>query len=500
MFDPQRQHPVAAITKALDVIRGNFITILIVIFIGGGDEDIFLVYWILGLIAILLVWGGVSWYRFSFEVTDGELRIEQGVLVRKKLYLTSDRIQVIDISAGVVQRLFGLVAVEIKTAGSTSKEAKISALTREKAEALKAQLRRVMDKEEIEEPDNKEEEFRKTYTLAPRDLLIAATTSGRMGVALSLVGAGFSQIDQFVSDERIYQFIENNMPRSTSASLIVLSIIAILVISWIFSFLSALIAYYDFKVEVRESELIISRGLFERTQLTVPFNRIQAVQIKEELMRQPFGYASLVIESAGYGESQGNSTTLFPLIKRKEMYDFLEEVLPEYNVAIEGDKDKKPPRRSLRRYLLRMIWWSLPVILILWSIFPSYGMYGLFLLVPALLLGYQQYRDAGIRSEDHTIVLSARLLSKTTAIIKKYRMQATVLKQNPFQSRLQLRDFTVHVASGNQGRSFTVHDFDEQDVGTFWEWMMHEGALSSSEELPPGPGHDDAESLSITED
>lgn len=501
MFDPQRQHPVAAITKALDVIRGNFLTILIVIFIGGGDEDIFLLYWILGLIAILLVWGVISWYRFSFQVSDGELRIEQGVLVRKKLYLTSDRIQVIDISAGVVQRLFGLVAVEIKTAGSTSKEAKISALTREKAEALKAQLRRVMDEEEVEEPDNKEEEFRKIYMLDPRDLLIAATTSGRMGVALSLVGAGFSQIDQFVSDERMYRFIENNIPQSTSASLIVLSIIAILVISWIFSFLSALIAYYDFKVEVRENELVISRGLFERTQLTVPFNRIQAVQIKEELMRQPFGYASLVIESAGYGKSQGNSTTLFPLIKRKEMYDFLEEVLPEYNVAIEGDKDKKPPRRSLRRYLLRMIWWSLPVILILWSIFPSYGIYGLFLLVPALLLGYQQYRDAGIRSEDHTVVLSARLLSKTTAIVKKYRMQATVLKQNPFQSRLQLRDFTVHVASGNQGRSFTVRDFDEQDAGNFWEWLMHERSLSSSEEgLPSGTGHDDAESLSITED
>lgn len=503
MFDPQRQHPVAAITKALDVIRGNFITILIILFIGRGDEDIFLLYWILGMIAILLVWGVVSWYRFSFGVTEGELRIEQGVFVRKKLYLTSDRIQVIDISAGVIQRLFGLVAVEIKTAGSTSKEAKISALTRKKAESLKAQLRRVMDENRAVESDEKEkEESRKRYTLSSRDLFIAATTSGRMGVALSLVGAGFSQIDQFVSDEQIYRFIENNMPQSTSASLIVLSIIAVLTISWIFSFMSTLIAYYDFEVEVRENELVISRGLFERIQLTIPFNRIQAVQIKEELMRQPFGYASLVIESAGYGESQGNSTTLFPLIKRKEMVDFLEEVLPEYNVAIEGGNYKKPPRRSLRRYLLRMIWWSLPVILILWSLLPSYGIYAWFLLAPALLLGYQQYRDAGIRSEGHTIVLSARVLSKTTAIIKKYRMQATVLKQNPFQSRLQLRDFTIHVASGNQGRSFTVRDFDEKDTGNFWESMTHEPLLSSSEtELPSqNNGKDGFESLSVSKD
>lgn len=510
MFEPQRQHPVAAITKALDVIRGNFITILILLFIGGGDEDILLAYWIVGMAVILLVWGVVSWYRFSFQVADGELRIEQGVFVRKKLYLTSDRIQVIDISAGVIQRLFGLVAVEIKTAGSSSKEAKISALTREKAEALKAQLRRVIDKaEEGAETRGNEGEERgrtaeaeplKTYTIAPRDLLIAATTSGRMGVALSLVGAGFSQIDQVVSDERMVQFIENNIPQSTSASLIVLSIIAILVISWVFSFLSALVAYYDFKVEVRENELVISRGLFERTQLTVPFNRIQAVQIKEELMRQPFGYASLVIESAGYGESEGNSTTLFPLIKRKEMYDFLDEVLPEYNIAIEGESDHTPPRRALRRYLLRTIWWSLPVILIFWALFPSYGLYGLLLLVPALMLGYQQYRDAGIRTEDHTIVLRARLLSKRTAIVKKYRMQATRLKQNPFQSRLQLRDFTIHVASGNQGRSFTVRDLDERDARSFWEWMLHEPSSAPEGEKKPENGNNDAESLPVSED
>src|SRR5690625_145320 len=163
MSDPQRQHPVAAITKALDVIRDNFITILIVLFIGGGDQDSLLVYWILGIIVFLLVWGAISWYRFSFEVSEGELRIEQGVLIRKKLYLTSDRIQVIDISSGVVQRLFGLVAVEIKTAGSSSKEAKISALSREKAEALKAKLRRVIDENVKEEPESADETSHKTY-------------------------------------------------------------------------------------------------------------------------------------------------------------------------------------------------------------------------------------------------------------------------------------------------------------------------------------------------
>ncbi|MCW9708637.1 PH domain-containing protein [Fodinibius salsisoli] len=470
MSEPQRQHPVAAITKALDIIRGNFITILILIFIGGGDQAVFTLYWILGTIVALLVWGVISWLRFSFQVEEGELRIEQGVLIRKKLYLTSDRIQVIDISAGIVQRLFGLVAVEVKTAGSSSKEAKISALTQSKAEELKEKLRHGQAPQAVQEAEDEEEKkFVKKYTLDTKDLLIAATTSGRMGVALSVVGAIFSQIDQLISEEQMYQLIETHIPRSTSLSLVIMSAIAILVVAWMLSFVSTIIAYYDFEVEVRDNELLIGRGLFERTQLTIPFNRIQAVQVKEELMRQPLGYVSLVIESAGYGDSQGNSATLFPLIKKGDMYTFLEEVIPEYNYTI-NDGYQRVPRRALRRYLLRMLWWTLPVILLAWGTVP-YGYYAWLLLVPAMLLGYQQYRDAGIRNEDGTLVLSSRLLSKKTAIVKKYRTQATIIKQNPFQRRLNLHDFTVHVASGNQGRSFGVRDLADDTVYEFWQWM-----------------------------
>lgn len=480
MSEPLRQHPVAAITKALEIIRGNFITIIVIIFIGGGgDQANITLYWILGTIVCLLVWGVISWLRFTFKIEDGELQIEQGVIIRKKMYLTSDRIQVIDISAGVVQRLFGLVAVEVKTAGSTSKEAKISALSREKAEELKSLLRKKNGDKDLDEEVGEVEE-KQIYTLTNRDLLIAATTSGRFGVALSLVGAAFSQIDQVISEEQMIRFIESNLPHSTSTTVIILSIIGVFIFSWILSFMGTIIKYYDFAVEVRENELLISRGLFERTQLTVPFNRIQAVQIREELLRQPLGYASLIIESAGYGDDQGNSTTLFPLIEKEKIYDFIDAVIPEYKTGADPTQ-KQLPNTALRRYLLRMVWFSLGIIILAWSTIP-YGIYSWFILIPALILGYQQYRDAGVASDKKTIVMSSRLLSKTTAIIKKYRVQATEMKQNPFQSRLDLSNLTVHVASGNQGRSFTIRELPEHHAIAYWEWLANGKSKRSDHE------------------
>lgn len=477
MFELQRQHPAAALANAFDIVRANFVTILILIFVGsGGREANFTLYWILGTFLFLLIWGIISWYRFEFSVSDGELRIEQGVLVRKKLYLTSDRIQVIDISAGVIQRLFGLVAVEVKTAGSSSKEAKINAITRAKAEKLKALLRK-----ESEKNDNIEEvepvSQRNVYALDTRDLLVAASTSGRFGVALSVVGVAFSQVEQLISEEQMIRFVETIIPRSTNASMIAMSIIAIIAIAWLFSFASTIIKYYDFVVEVRENELLISRGLFERTQLTIPFNRIQAVQIKEEVLRQPLGYASLVIESAGYGESEGNSTTLFPLLAKPQIYNFIDKVIPDYQMEI--SEKNRVPSIGLRRYLFRMLWITLPVILVVWSSIP-YGVFSWFLLIPALLLGYQQYRDAEISRGEDTLVLTFRLLSKTTAMVKKYRMQSCQIQQNPFQKRLSLSNFTVHVASGNQGRAFTVRDVDIAVAMDYRTWLSNGKTLSTN--------------------
>jgi len=470
MFELQRQHPAAALANAFDIIRANFITILILIFVGsGGREANFTLYWIIGTFIFLLIWGVISWYRFEFSVSDGELRIEQGVLIRKKLYLTSDRIQVIDISAGVIQRLFGLVAVEVKTAGSSSKEAKINAITRVKAEKLRTLLRKKSENSD-ETQDVEPVSQRKVYALDTRDLLIAASTSGRFGVALSVVGVAFSQVEQLISEEQMIHFVETIIPRSTNASMIVMSIIAVIAIAWLFSFASTIIKYYDFVVEVRENELLISRGLFERKQLTIPFNRIQAVQIKEELLRQPLGYASLVIESAGYGESEGNSTTLFPLLAKPQIYSFINQVIPDYQMEI--SENSNVPSVGLRRYLFRMLWISLPVILVVWSSIP-YGVYSWFLLLPALLLGYQQYRDAEIGRGKDTLVLSFRILSKTTAIVKNYRMQSCQVQQNPFQERLNLSNFTVHVASGNQGRAFTVRDIDITTAMDYRAWLSN---------------------------
>ncbi|MDZ7771324.1 MAG: PH domain-containing protein [Balneolaceae bacterium] len=481
MSEPTRQHPVAALAKVVDIIRQNFLTILIVVVAGGtSDEAIWNLVGLGGVAVVLLVWGVLDWLRFTYRVEEGELRIHQGVFVRKKLYLTPERIQVINITSGLVQRMFGLVAVEVKTAGASSKEARISALHREQAEQLEHMLRKkaapASEGEGVREDyfpgsDRATEESgtrSDIYELGLRDLVVAASTSGSFGVALSIVGGFFSQIDQLVSEEQMMAWAERFTPNMPSTNLVILGVAAVIAISWLLAFLGTIIKYYGFQVEVKEEELVIVHGLIEKKQLTIPYNRIQALSMREELLRQPFGYVSLHLESAGYGDQGSNTATLYPLLPREDARDFIRRVVPEFDADLSGGREG-PPRRAMRRYLLRMTWLGLGFALPFWFFVP-YGGWALLALPLAWLLGWAQYRAAGIGVRDGSLVICRRVLSKTTAVVKRYRVQAAELKQNPFQRRLHLLSCQVTVASGSQGQSFSVRELDRETAHRYWLW------------------------------
>ncbi len=61
----------------------------------------------------------LAWRRFTYRMEDDEFRVESGVITKKKKYISLERIQTVNTSEGIFQRIFGLVRVQIETAGGT---------------------------------------------------------------------------------------------------------------------------------------------------------------------------------------------------------------------------------------------------------------------------------------------------------------------------------------------------------------------------------------------
>jgi putative membrane protein len=457
-------HPAAMLIDAIRIVRRSLSAFVIpgVVFLASRGFDVQTIVLVLfGALVVAVFaafWGFLSWRATTYEVAGGVFRLRWGVVQKNERTIPLDHVQSVDTVQGIIQRLFGVVEVRIETAGGGASEpdASLAALDRADAEALRREI-----ESSRREPVETEDDAGPTILrrLRTRDLLLAGATSGQIGVALSLIAVASQLFDDVLSESLAQRLLETFAPRSVTTALLYVLILGLF--AWLLAIGGTVLAYTGFTLSRDGDFLYIRRGLLERREATIPLARIQAVRIVEGLLRQPFGLASLRVESAGYGEDAGVSTTLFPLLPRKEVHTLLLDAAPEFAVA---PPLNALPRRALRRYVFRS---TVPFLfLISAATLFSYLVFdlaawvfaALLLLLPAALYGRLRYRDAGWALEEDRLVVRSRLLGRTTAIAPRRRLQSRATVRSPLQRRVRLATFQARVASGGGGAELRVTD------------------------------------------
>ncbi|MFC0559952.1 PH domain-containing protein [Halalkalibacter alkalisediminis] len=467
MNDFKRLHVAAIFVSFLTALRSFLIPLVLSLFLGSSNEPTgffrFEYIWI-GILLFIFLQGIGHWLTFRYRIMAGELYIQRGIFVKKKRYIQQQKVQSIDISAGVFQRLFGLVKLKVETAGGgTEPELHLSAVSREEAEDIRAQLLRknetshsVMDESGEMTIEAVEEKADYIWFLSKGHLLIAALTSSGIGLTISAVAALFSQVEQFLP-ESIYEQLFGFLAESGLALFIGLVVI-IIILSWCISFLGTLLKYGGFKIEKHGEEIVITRGLLEQRQLTIHTHRVTAIRVVRNIFRQPFGFATVYVESAGGGTNDEQlSTVLIPLARMKDIRGVFERILPNY--AIEYPL-QSVPRRALIRFLIRNAITPLVVtVLIGWLINPI-AYYGLIIVVICLIFGYLQYRDSGAGCDHTHFWLRYRKVSQVVVISERKKIQAAEIRTSFFQKRKALTSFRFSILSSVVGKSFMVLDLD----------------------------------------
>jgi putative membrane protein len=461
--EPRHLHPAAMLIDAIKTVRRSlsaFVIPGIAFLMSRGFDAGTIALVLLGALVVAVLaafWGFLSWRATIYEVAGGVFRLRWGVVQKNERAIPLDHIQSVDTVQGIIQRLFNVVELRIETAGGGASEpdASLAALDRAVAEALRREIAGSR-REPVETETSGPAVVRKLET---RDLLLAGATSGQIGVALSLIAVASQLFDNFLSQNLAQRLLETFAPRSVTTALLYVFILGLF--AWLLAIGGTVLAYTGFTLSRDGDFLYIRRGLLERREATIPLARIQAVRIMEGLLRQPFGLASLRVESAGYGQDAGVSTTLFPLLPRKEVHGLLLEAAPEFAVA---PPLNALPRRALRRYVFRS---TLPFLVLIFAAallsslvfdLAAWVFAALLLLLPAALFGWLRYRDAGWALEEDRLVVRSRFLGRTTAIAPRRRLQSRATLRSPFQRRVRLATFEAQVASGGGGAELRVTD------------------------------------------
>lgn len=501
----KRQHPVTILVNFFNALKQMIITVIAVVVLGTTGDGFgpgFMMIFFFVILLFSALSATISWWKFEYTLFPEELQIKQGLIFRKNRFIRKERVQSIDLNAHLVQRLFGLVEVRIETAGGGSEpEFRLVALTRDEALQIKKELREKgpsafkseeeaidaekTDNEKTFECDHKEqiddglkvpswvkdyyeaedeeidydwddldeEKIQADYEwkLTSGRLVIAAMTASGVGLAATFVAAISSQAPQFLPvwmfDAAISWFL-------ASSVLFILSIIfMILLIAWVFTTIGAIIRYGKFTLRRWGNEIHMSRGLLEKRQLTIKANRVTAVRIVQNPIRQLFGFYSIYIESAGGGTKEEDlSTILVPLCRKQEAAIIMAETLPEfaYERSFEG-----LPGKSLRRYIIKL---SIPaLILAIFAVYyVPYGWLAFAFPIFGALLGYIQYKAAGIGYQKDHLLLRYRIIDKTEILVPRFRIQAMQSNQNPLQKLDDLFTIQVSVLSSIMGKSFSL--------------------------------------------
>ncbi len=209
MSDLRRQHPLLIL---LDTGRGLVSNLSFALIIAISLPDDIFGGFVGNAIVALLAMFGIStaynvfrWYFFQYRYEEGLVHIRQGVLFKRERTIKRERVQSMNTNANVLQQAFGLVTLQIKTAGvSVDAEVNLRAVSKREAESIKEHLYAKEARSETEPV----EVPRASRFLQGRDIWLAALTSGRFMVLFSVVALIYAQIYEYIPQSYLDQAVE----------------------------------------------------------------------------------------------------------------------------------------------------------------------------------------------------------------------------------------------------------------------------------------------------
>ncbi|MBJ8005781.1 MULTISPECIES: PH domain-containing protein [Bacillus cereus group] len=469
----KRQHP---ITILLGIRIATLLPfIFLVLFRSGGEVEpwYFLHLVLLAILFIMAIFSAVKWYFKVYWIENNILHIKHGVFVKKESYLNKDRVQNISTSSNIIYQMLGLTKLNIEVAGGGSEpEVMLAGIREDEAKELIALLHK--ESSVVSEETLAEEESKTVYQLTAKEILFASITSGRFGLVFSMLVILYTEFNEFLPKWLINK-VEAYVMDNGVYELIVMAAI-LMVVSWVVSTAGYALKYANFKIERKGNEIRIVQGLFDKKEFVLKLHRIQAITVKEGLLRQPFGYCSVEVEVIQSIESAGNEVMLHPFMKKKDVQQLLAYLQLPYEVE---EEIVYLPKAALRRYVV--MGWITSAVLAM----PIAGasIYfeqhtALFVLIPLFivftLLAYARYKSGGYMIRENQLVMVYRGLAKYTGIMRRRHVQVVGYNQSHFQKKDELCTAAVSVA----GHGYEVKHMRKEDALRIYNWYKEKGNTS----------------------
>ncbi|WP_106768678.1 PH domain-containing protein [Paenibacillus faecalis] len=324
----------------------------------------------------------------------------------------------------------------------------------------------------VHETEAAPEERTVLLQLSTKQLLIAALTSLNISLAIAFVAGVISFADDILP-ENLYTTIYEEAGHFLPGGWITLIAVGI-ILAWLLSAVLYTIKYAGFTVERVGKQIAITCGLLERKQMFFSPQRVQAVSVKEGVLRQPFGYAEVKLHVLT-SESEKN-LILHPMIPIKDIAKLLEKIVPQYSV---NPVDIVPPRRAIWLYLRYEILITAAACAGLIWYFKEAGLWSLLLFPLTILLAIVTFKDTGMAIRGKQLTIRSRLIARTTKYIRRPQIISLKVFGSRWQRKRNLLSFEVNLMTGLYDGK--IYSLDQSAVKEVWQWFRYSKDTSKSD-------------------
>ncbi|WP_430613269.1 PH domain-containing protein [Flavobacterium sp. JP2137] len=463
---PQRQAKIGIIVHFLYVLQKlgrAFIPLLIVFLLKITPETrVYLLLGSLGLAVFLLIIAYLNYKNFRFYIRpeSQEFIIEKGILNRSKIMIQLDKIQQVNINQSFIQKLVGVFAVEIDSAGSSAKEVVINSVSYAVAAELKQRLLSHSGSASTTAVDTAavalESEPTTTTKISMFSLIKVGLTSHYVQtflVILLFINTIYDKISRFMGSqfeldpEGVEAYVNQYWVGYVILFFAIVSIFAVLV----FNLIRTLYKFYDFTIVKQSDTLLLSFGLLATRSTIIKPNRVQLIKIVQNYFQKKWGILQIHIRQAsGSQPEQVDKKSALEIpgcspSEKQGLFDLIYGSQPVEGLVLKS---------SNRFFWMRFFSFGLLPVAAFVLFFQVYFIYvEVYVLLPLYVLlvaavVYRMYRVRSLFVHPDFIVVKKGFWDISTEIVQPYKIQKIETSQFFWQKSSDIGNLSLFTAGG----------------------------------------------------